>query len=49
MNITFIGGGNMASAMIGGLTRQGWTPDSITVIDVAADARAQLESRLKVS
>lgn len=49
MNVTFIGGGNMASAMIGGLTRQGWTPDSITVIDVAADARARLESRLKVN
>jgi pyrroline-5-carboxylate reductase len=48
MNITFIGGGNMASAMIGGLIRRGWTPDSITVIDIAAAARTRLESRLKV-
>lgn len=48
MNITFIGGGNMASAMIGGLIKQGWTPASITVIEIAAAARAQLESRLKV-
>ncbi len=48
MNITFIGGGNMASAMIGGLIKQGWTPASITVIEIAAAARAQLEARLKV-
>ncbi|UCF77423.1 MAG: NAD(P)-binding domain-containing protein, partial [Betaproteobacteria bacterium] len=48
MNITFIGGGNMAGAMIGGLIKQGWTPASITVIEIAAAARAQLESRLKV-
>jgi len=48
MNVTFIGGGNMASAMIGGLIKQGWTPASITVIEIAAAARTQLESRLKV-
>jgi pyrroline-5-carboxylate reductase len=48
MNITFIGGGHMASAMIGGLIKQGWTPASISVIEIAAAARAQLESRLKV-
>lgn len=48
MNITFIGGGNMAGAIIGGLIKQGWTPASIIVIEIAAAARTQLESRLKV-
>lgn len=32
-NITFIGGGNMASSIIGGLVAQGFAPDSITVSD----------------
>src|SRR3970040_184904 len=48
MTITFIGGGNMASAVIGGLLRKGWKSGAITVVEVAAPARAQLESRLKV-
>lgn len=48
MNITFIGGGNMASAMIGGLIKQGWAPATLNVIEIAAGARAQLESRFKV-
>lgn len=48
MNITFIGGGNMASAMVGGLIKQGWAPASITVVEIAAAARVQLELRLKV-
>jgi pyrroline-5-carboxylate reductase len=48
MTITFIGGGNMASAVIGGLLRKGWQSGAITVVEVAAPARAQLESRLKV-
>ena len=48
MNITFVGGGNMASAMIGGLLRKGWQPAAITVVEIAAPARAQLVSRLKV-
>jgi len=49
MNITFIGGGNMASAMIGGLLKNGWAPQSITVVEIEAPTRAQLESRLKVN
>ena len=48
MKITFIGGGNMASAMIGGLLKNGWASESITVVEVAAPAREQLEARLKV-
>ncbi|ATG37790.1 pyrroline-5-carboxylate reductase ProC (plasmid) [Phaeobacter piscinae] len=42
--ITFIGGGNMASAIIGGLISCGWTPSRITVVDPNADQRDRLAS-----
>lgn len=48
MNITFIGGGNMASAMIGGLIKQGWAPAALNIIEMAAGVREHLESRFKV-
>lgn len=48
MNILFIGGGNMASAMIGGLIRQRWPRKAIRVVEVAAPARRQLARKLKV-
>jgi pyrroline-5-carboxylate reductase len=41
--IAFIGGGNMARALIGGLLRQGRPPGAIRVSDPSASARAQLE------
>ncbi|MGA8864207.1 MAG: pyrroline-5-carboxylate reductase [Gallionella sp.] len=45
MKITFIGGGNMASAMIGGLLRNGTCKhDEISVIEIDADRHKQLES-----
>ena len=40
--IAFIGGGNMASAIIGGLIRQGTPPASIDVVEPLADARTAL-------
>ena len=43
MRITFIGGGNMASALIGGLLKQDWSPESITAVEIDAQARARLE------
>ncbi len=49
MNITFIGGGNMASAMIGGLIRKRWPRKAIRVVDVAAAARDRLRRDLKVT
>ena len=42
MKIGFIGGGNMASAMIGGLIRQGFAIADITVAEPDAARRAQL-------
>lgn len=48
MNILFIGGGNMAAAIIGGLTAGGWPAASITAVDVLADARANLERRFGI-
>jgi len=48
MNITFIGGGNMASAMIGGLVRKRWPRKAIRVVEVAQGARERLARDLKV-
>jgi pyrroline-5-carboxylate reductase len=48
MNITFIGGGNMAGAMIGGLIRKRWPRKSIRVIEIAPAARAALARAYKV-
>ena len=41
-SIAFIGGGNMASAIIGGLLRQGRAPSSIMVVEPFEAARAKL-------
>ena len=48
MNITFIGGGNMASAMIGGLVRKRWPRRSIRVVEIAHSARESLYRQLKI-
>jgi pyrroline-5-carboxylate reductase len=40
--IAFIGGGNMASAIIGGLIRQGMKPAQITVVEPFADTATKL-------
>jgi pyrroline-5-carboxylate reductase len=39
MKITFIGGGNMASALIGGMLKKGWAADALRIVDVDAAAR----------
>jgi pyrroline-5-carboxylate reductase len=41
-HIAFIGGGNMASAIIGGLIRQGMKPAQITVVEPFAETAAKL-------
>ncbi|MDP3538494.1 MAG: pyrroline-5-carboxylate reductase [Azonexus sp.] len=42
MKITFLGGGNMANALIGGMLKQGFVAADITVIDPGAEARSKL-------
>ncbi len=43
-HIAFIGGGNMASAIIGGLIKQGLNPQHIIVVEPFEDARTKLQS-----
>jgi pyrroline-5-carboxylate reductase len=46
--VSFIGGGNMAAAIIGGLVASGTPPTDIEVVEINADARAQLSARFGV-
>src|SRR5271169_1527176 len=48
MNICFIGGGNMASAMIGGLLGKGFAAQQISVVEVDAVNRERLKSKFGV-
>ena len=41
-HLAFIGGGNMTSAILGGLIRQGFAPAHVTVIEPFADTAAKL-------
>ncbi|MGH8748758.1 MAG: pyrroline-5-carboxylate reductase family protein, partial [Burkholderiales bacterium] len=45
MKIAFLGGGNMASALIGGLLAQGFEAGAISVIEVSAAAREKLAAQ----
>jgi pyrroline-5-carboxylate reductase len=42
VNITFVGGGNMAAALIGGLAAKGFAPSAIKVVEIAPEARRRL-------
>ena len=42
MKIVFLGGGNMANALIGGMVKQGFAASDIDVIDLGAEARTKL-------
>jgi pyrroline-5-carboxylate reductase len=46
--VSFIGGGNMAAAIIGGLVASGTQPADIEVVEINADARASLAARFGV-
>jgi pyrroline-5-carboxylate reductase len=49
MKISFIGGGNMARALIGGLIAQGWQPGDIGVVELDADKRQQLQAEYGIA
>ncbi|MFT3759782.1 pyrroline-5-carboxylate reductase [Thauera sp.] len=45
MKITFLGGGNMAAALIGGMIERGFDAAGIQVVDLGAETRARLTGR----
>jgi pyrroline-5-carboxylate reductase len=49
MKIIFLGGGNMANALIGGMLRQGFAAADIHVVDPGADARGRLAAAYAVN
>jgi pyrroline-5-carboxylate reductase len=49
VNITFIGGGNMARALIGGLIARGSASNAFAVVDVSAEARSTVAARFGVA
>ncbi len=49
MKIVFLGGGNMANALIGGMVKQGFSAGDIDVIDLGAEARAKLSTAYGVN
>ena len=49
MNITFLGGGNMANALISGLLQQGSAPSDITVIEIDESARRRLTDSYSIT
>ena len=48
MKIAFIGGGNMAAALIGGLIKRGVAPADLLAIDPNEDARKRNEQQFGV-
>ncbi|MEY4729882.1 MAG: hypothetical protein RL020_1040 [Pseudomonadota bacterium] len=48
MMMTFIGGGNMASALIGGLLRQGFNAQDMRVVEISAEARDTLAKKMGI-
>ena len=49
MKIVFLGGGNMANALIGGMVKQGFVASDIDVIELGADARSRLAATYGVN
>lgn len=48
MNITFIGGGNMACALIGGLLQQDYSPAQIRIVEISADTLKKIKHEFGV-
>ncbi len=48
MKVLFVGGGNMANALIGGLTQRGWSGADCTVVEIDEAARRRLSDAFGV-
>ncbi len=48
MKITFIGGGNMASALIGGLLQQGYSTAQLQVVEINSEAQQRIKSTFNI-
>ena len=46
--LVLVGGGNMGSALLGGLISSGWKPQDITVVEISAEKRQHLEQTFAV-
>lgn len=49
MKITFIGGGNMAAALIGGMLQQGFTKSQINVVEISAENREKIKNTFDIN
>lgn len=49
MNITFLGGGNMAIALVGGLIQRGFAPHHLSVIEILPEARIRLTEQFAIN
>ena len=47
-SLTFIGGGNMAGSLVGGLIADGWDPDRIQVADPDPQQRERMAARYQI-
>jgi len=48
MNICFIGGGNMATALIGGMLGKDFEPQQISVVEISTENRARLQKDFSI-
>ena len=49
MNITFIGGGNMADALVGGVLKKGFDAKALRVVEISPEQRDKLASKYGVA
>lgn len=49
MKITFLGGGNMAIALVGGLMQRGFAPHDLSVIEILPEARERLNTQFSIN
>jgi pyrroline-5-carboxylate reductase len=49
MKVTFMGGGNMADALIGGMLRKGFAPQDLRVVEISPDTRHRLEKKYGIA